>query len=58
VISSIAIGAAAPSAATSLTFDAYGKSTVAGDLVIVLTYKSQSLTLTVASATGDITISG
>lgn len=44
--------------ATALTFDAYGKPVLTADLVITLTYKTQSLTLTVSAATGDVTIAG
>jgi len=43
---------------TALTFDSYGKPVLTADLVITLVYKTQTLTVTVKCATGDISISG
>lgn len=57
-ISSVAVGTASPTTAASITFDAYGKPTLAANLTITLTYKTQSLAVTVNSVTGDVTISG
>jgi prepilin-type N-terminal cleavage/methylation domain-containing protein len=58
VLSSVAVGTGSPTTSASITFDAYGKPTLPANLVIVLTYKTQSLTVTVSAATGDVTISG
>jgi prepilin-type N-terminal cleavage/methylation domain-containing protein len=39
-----------------LTFDAYGRPLLTADLVITLTYKGATMTVTVTKGTGDVTI--
>ncbi|HEY4328184.1 MAG TPA: type II secretion system protein [Phycisphaerae bacterium] len=46
------------SAISSVTFNSYGKPLLTADLVITLSYNSQTLTLTVNAGTGDISIAG
>jgi prepilin-type N-terminal cleavage/methylation domain-containing protein len=43
---------------STVAFDAYGRPLLAADLVITLAFNSQTLTVTVKSATGDVIISG
>jgi prepilin-type N-terminal cleavage/methylation domain-containing protein len=43
---------------TTVTFDAYGRPLLSSDLVITLLYNSQTLTVTVSSTTGDVSITG
>jgi Tfp pilus assembly protein FimT len=43
---------------SSVAFDAYGRPLLAADLVITLAFNSQTLTVTVSHATGDVSVSG
>jgi prepilin-type N-terminal cleavage/methylation domain-containing protein len=43
---------------TTVGFDAYGRPMLSSDLVITLSYNSQTLTVTVKSTTGDVSIAG
>jgi type II secretory pathway pseudopilin PulG len=43
---------------TALSFDAYGKPLITADFVITLSYKGQTMTVTVKMGTGDVSISG
>jgi len=55
-ISSIVMGSSGT--LTTLTYDAYGKPLITGDLVITLSYKGQTMSVTLKSGTGDVSISG
>ena len=46
------------SAVALVTFNSYGKPLLTSDLVITLSYNSQTLTVTVNATTGDISIAG
>ncbi len=43
---------------TVLTFDSYGKPVITADFIITLTYKTQTILVTVKQGTGDVTITG
>jgi prepilin-type N-terminal cleavage/methylation domain-containing protein len=54
-ITSVVAGVATPA---TIAFDAYGKPQLLNNLVITLSYNSRTLTVTLNSATGDVTIAG
>jgi len=43
---------------SALTFDSYGKPIASADVIITLTYNGTSMTVTVNSSTGDVSIAG
>ena len=47
---------ASTTALTTLTFDAYGRPLITGDLIITLFYSGQTMTVRVKNGTGDVTV--